>query len=193
MKYLPATLFAASALACSSAPSGPYRTPGDGDRDPAKAEQLAREGADLVKSEPTQAESLLRAALTADLFCGPAHNNLGVFFLRGGKLYEAAHEFEWARKLMPGVPSPRTNLALTLERAGHFQEALAAYDSALEVAPEHIVSIQGSARLRVRTGERNDRLRDMVRTVALRGESKEWREWGRAQLARLEAPSAPTR
>jgi len=191
MKHLSAALLAAAVVACSSTPSGPYRTPADGDRDPAKAEKLAREGADLVKSQPDQAEALLREALTADLFCGPAHNNLGVLFLREGNLYEAAHEFEWARKLMPGTPIPRTNLALTLERAGHFKEALAAYDSALEVAPEHVPSMQGSARLRARMGDSSGRLREMARLIALRGETTEWREWARGQVIRLTSGAPP--
>ena len=37
-----------------------------------------------------QAEEMLREALTVDLYHGPAHNNLGVLFLRQSKLYEAA-------------------------------------------------------------------------------------------------------
>jgi hypothetical protein len=49
-------------------------------------------------------------ALSADLFFGLAHNNLGVLYLKEDKLYEAANEFEWARKLMPGHPDPRMNL-----------------------------------------------------------------------------------
>ena len=34
---------------------------------------------------------------------------------------------------MPGHPGPRMNLALTLERAGRIDEAMATYDTALEV------------------------------------------------------------
>lgn len=52
------------------------------------------------------------------MFNGPAHNNLGVLFLERGQLCKAANEFEWTRKLLPGHPDPRVNLALTLERAG---------------------------------------------------------------------------
>ncbi len=39
-------------------------------------------------------------------------------FLGQRKLYEAANEFEWAKKLLPGHPDPRVNLARTLEEAG---------------------------------------------------------------------------
>src|SRR5690606_18421628 len=103
-----------------------------------EAEKLNRRGADLIQSDPAEAEVLLREALTKDLFFGPAHNNLGVVYLAQGKLYEAANEFEWARKLLPGNPDPRINLALCMERAGRTEEARQAYDSALEVAPESL-------------------------------------------------------
>jgi Flp pilus assembly protein TadD len=56
-----------------------------------------------MDSEPEKAERLLREALTADLWHGPAHNDLGVIHLRRNELYEAASEFEWARKLMPVI------------------------------------------------------------------------------------------
>lgn len=62
-------------------------------------------GRDIAK-----AERLFRSALAADPYCGPAHNDLGVVYLKGGQLYEAAAEFDWARKLMPGHPDPRLNL-----------------------------------------------------------------------------------
>src|SRR4030095_9624565 len=99
---------------CASTPSGPYSTPSADARDPAKAQKLTMEAADLMNSDPAKAEQLLKQALTADVFHGPAHNNLGVLQLKAGRWYEAANEFEWARKLMPGNPDPRMNLALTL-------------------------------------------------------------------------------
>jgi len=42
------------------------------------AQALSMEEADLIDSDSARAEELLRATLTADLFSGPAHNNLGV-------------------------------------------------------------------------------------------------------------------
>jgi tetratricopeptide (TPR) repeat protein len=131
--------------------SGPYEVPGEADRATSVAERLNREAADLIEKDPAKAEVLLRDALTKDLFFGPAHNNLGVVFLHQKKLYEAAHEFEWARKLLPGNPDPRVNLALTLESAGRLEEAFKTYETALEVASEDLAAIEGLASLAVRT------------------------------------------
>jgi tetratricopeptide (TPR) repeat protein len=173
-------------VACrsSTASVGPYTPPSAAARDTTKAEGLNREAADLLESDYTKADNLLRQALTADIFFGPAHNNLGVLFLKQEKLYEAAGEFEWAKKLMPGHPDPRVNLALVMELAGRIDEAMANYEAALEVWPGYLPAIQGAARLALRSGYRNEaRLKGWLDEVALRGEPA-WREWARRRQAR---------
>lgn len=155
----------------------------DAPRNPLEAQRLTMRAAEAMESDPTEAERLLRAALSADLFHGPAHNNLGVLFLNQGRLYDAAEEFEWARKLMPGHPDPRLNLALTLERAGLIADALDGYESALALHASHIPTIQALARLQARSGQTNDQTSRMLQTIALRGESEEWRQWARSRLA----------
>ena len=174
----------AVALGCRSATPSPYAPLSEATRSTARAEALNREAADLMETEAAKAERLLREALTADLFHGPAHNNLGVLFLEQGKLYEAAGEFEWAKKLMPGHPDPRVNLALTLERAGRIDEAFAGYESALEVWPDYLPAIQGLASLTVRTGRQDARLARWLDAIAMRAESVHWREWARARSQR---------
>lgn len=175
----------ASVGGCGSPPSrtNPYASASGEARDTAKAQRLTTQGADLMDSDPEKAERLLREALTADLMCGPAHNDLGVLHLRRGDWYEAASEFEWARKLMPGHPDPRMNLALTLEKAGRIDEAMATYQTALEVYPGHIPTIQALARLQVRTGRSDNQTRDYLTTIALEGETNHWRAWAQQRLA----------
>ena len=99
-------------------------------------------------------------------------------------MYEAASEFEGARKLMPGHPDPRMNLALTLEKAGRTDEAIQTYKTALEVFPGHVPTEQALARLYVRSGAKADELAEMLERVAMQGETEEWREWARAAMAR---------
>ena len=124
-RLLPLIVLTAAALAsCTHTPNTAY-TPLDGaQRNTALADRLNQQGADLMATEPAKAEATIREALAADLYHGPAHNNLGVLFLKQDKLYEAAGEFEWARKLLPGHPDPRLNLSLTLESAGRFPPVL---------------------------------------------------------------------
>jgi tetratricopeptide (TPR) repeat protein len=165
--------------------SGPYEVPGEADRATCVAEKMNREAADLIESNPIKAEALLRDALTKDLFFGPAHNNLGVVFLHQGKLYEAAHEFEWARKLLPGNPDPRVNLALTLESAGRLGEAFKAYETALEVTPEYLPAIEGAASIAARTNRGDGRLRAWLAAISMTEGRSAWANWARLQLGQL--------
>lgn len=183
---LSALLVVALLTGCAgSGTVGPYNAPREDVRNPLEAQRLTRQAAELMKGDPVRAEELLREALTLDLYHGPAHNNLGVLHLKRGELYEAANEFEWARKLMPGHPDPRLNLALTLERAGRIDEALAACDSALEVYPGHIAATQALARLQLRHRRTDDRTRGLLEEIAMRGEADQWRQWARAALLKF--------
>lgn len=157
------------------------------DRDTNRAEQLTRRAVDLLPDNMDDAERLLREALAADLYHGPAHNNLGAIFLEQGRLYEAAHEFEWARKLMPGHPDPRMNLALALERAGQVEAAIDAYHSALSVYPGHLPTLQALCRLQVRYDIADDELRDRLEIIAMRSGQPEWQDWARRQMIALSA------
>ena len=168
---------------CRASSTGPYSPLVEGARDTTAAEKLNRKAADLIDTAPVEAESLLREALTKDVFYGPAHNNLGVVYMNQGKLFEAANEFEWARKLLPDSPNPRVNLALTMERAGRVEDAFRSYLAALEVAPESVAAIQGAAHNLLARSATDDRLNGWLRTISLRGESDAWRNWARLHAA----------
>ena len=180
--------------ACSLSRIGAYSTPSEHQRNPLEAQRLTQKAAAQMNEEPDSAESLLREALRADLYHGPAHNNLGVLLLKKKDLYGAANEFEWARKLMPGHPDPRVNLALTLERAGRTDEAMKTYEAALDVYPGYMPAIEAVTRLLVRRGSgagadrhmtySEEELRANLSEIAMRGSSERWRRWATEQLAK---------
>lgn len=181
-------------VGCETAPRshGPYHPQTEIERNPLRAQALTMRAADILddglgesSGHLDDAEALLREALSADLHHGPAHNNLGIIYLAQGKLYEAAGEFEWARKLMPGHPDPRINLALTLESAGRVDEAIASYEGALEVYPHNIAALQGLVRLQLRYGREDDQTRERLSEIALRGEDETWRQWAREQMMKV--------
>ena len=180
MKSTTVLLLAFALAGCRSTESGPYQPLTETQRSTVLAEELNRTAAELIYASPDEAERLLREALTADIYFGPAHNNLGVLYLEQGKLYEAANEFEWARKLLPGAPDPRMNLALTLEVAGRVDDALREYETALEVAPEHLPTMQAMARLLMERDRDDQRLPKLMETIAMRGDAA-WREWAKSQ------------
>jgi len=182
-RLLASVVLVAAMSGCAGArPQGPYAPLSEGARDSLKAQKLTQEAAEIINTNPARAEALLREALTADLYHGPAHNNLGIVYFAQGQLYSAASEFEFARKLLPGHPDPRVNLALTLERAGRTDDALASYTSALEVYPDHLPSLQGLVRLQIKSGKADHRTLPALAEIALRGESEAWRSWARLEL-----------
>lgn len=177
----------ALSLGCGSSSPSPYVNQPPIRRDTDRAQKLAAEAVDLMEKDPQRAENLLRDALAADLYHGPSHNNLGVLLLERGDLYEAANEFEWARRLMPGHPDPRMNLALTLEKAGRVDEAIAQYRRALEVHPGHRPTVQALTRLEVRAGRVDDQTLARLDTLRLEGEDESWRRWAHGELLNIKA------
>lgn len=169
-----------------AASRSPYTADADAPRDPEAARGLVARAKQQWKQDPNEAEKLLREALAADLFNGPAHNNLGVMLMERGELYEASGEFEWARKLMPGHPDPRVNLALTLEKAGKTDDALQAYDSALAVYDNYLPALKGKARLQVMTGRTGKDTIPALEEIALRGDES-WRAWAGVWKSKLAA------
>jgi len=175
---------------CSSAKkTDPYAPASEAARDTQRAIALNNEALPYMDkgdlSSMNRAEELLRQALSADLYFGPAHNNLGVIYLQEGKYYEAAGEFEWARRLLPGHPDPRVNLAMTLESAGRSDEAIATYRTALEVYPEYVAAMQGLARLQLKSGKTDEKTACLLKEVAMKGETPQWRDWARGELTRV--------
>lgn len=177
---------ACSLLAGCTTPAhrGPYQSPPAADRNPSRADELNQRAVAIIDSNPVEAERLLREALSADLFHGPAHNNLGTILLNRGLLYEASEEFQWSAKLLPGHPDPRLNLALTLEIAGRTDDAISTYRTALEVYPEHIPTLQALTRLQVRSGKADADTVGQLAAISLQGETEHWRGWARLELAR---------
>ena len=106
--------------------------------------------------------------------------------LQQGKLYEAAGEFEWAKKLLlRSSGSTIEAMALTLEKAGRTDDAIANYKTALEVYPDHIQSMEALARLQVKSGRPDAETPHLLSEVAMRGETEKWREWAGLEIAKL--------
>ena len=170
---------------CGSSRASAYESVSATTRDTARAQELSQRAAAIIDDDPKKAEGLLREALGEDLFYGPAHNNLGVIYLKRGELYSAANEFEWARKLMPGHPDPRINLALTLEKAGQADDAAASYRAALEMAPLSVDAMTGLARLQIRTADTSGETVELLRKIEKSSDDAGLRSWARDQRLRL--------
>ena len=184
---------AACVTGCASAPPKPrdsgYQTVAKEPRQDPEFARLenARAVALMDKRDDTAAEAALKAALDADVMCGPAHNNLGKVYFRQGKLYLAAWEFQYAVKLLPNQSEPPNNLGLVFEAVGKLDEATDSYGKAVALAPESVESLGNLARARVRRGDRQGDMVALLEKLVLRDTRPTWLEWEKKMLVRLQA------
>lgn len=150
-------------------------------------QENARAVALMEKPDNAAAEVALKAALDADIMCGPAHNNLGKVYYRQGKLYLAAWEFQYAMKLMPNQSEPPNNLGLVFEAVGKFDEATDSYGKAVALAPESVEALGNLARVRIRRGDHQGDVVALLERLVLRDTRPTWLAWEKRTLARLQA------
>jgi Tfp pilus assembly protein PilF len=181
------------AFGCSSAhppaAAAEYRTLGrDPRRDTDRARSLNDRAADAIRQgNYAEGEKLLRDALAADVMFGPAHNNLGKVYFAQKNLYLAAWEFTYAAKLMKDQPEPRNNLGLVFEASGKFDEAVAEYTEARKVKSDNAEFLGNEARARLRRGDRDAQVRELLEHLIAVDTRPAWIEWARQRLTLLNA------
>ena len=188
------TVLASLVYGCQShtTASGYQTFPKDPRRDTDAARQHNAAAVNLINDDRLDdAEKELKDALTADLFFGPAHNNLGLVYFKQKKYYYAAWEFQYAAKLMTDSPQPRNNLGLVYEEVGRLDDAAKWYNEAIQLAPDSAEATANLARLRVRNNQKDDRTRQLLGDVVLKDQRPEWVAWARQQLALLGKPGGP--
>jgi hypothetical protein len=138
-----------------------------------------------------KAEEHLQKALVADVTYGPAHNTLGMLYLKQRRLYLAAWEFEYANKLMPERFEPIFNLALVYESADKLDRAIEYASMAFSMAPRNPDVLETLIRTRIRNGDPIEELRPLMKEVLFYETRPAWVCWAREQLSR--APENPGR
>lgn len=145
----------------------------------------------LEAGKLSAAEEELKAAIQADPFYGPAHNNLGTVYFRQKRYYVAAVEYQYAAKLMPHRAEPLSNLGLLMETVGRLDDAARHYEDAYRLQPDHPEVIANLTRAYVRANRKDASTRDLLKEILLRDSRQEWIAWARERLATMGASEAP--
>lgn len=154
-------------------------------------EQTTRASELLAKGKSSAAEEALRQALIADVTYAPAHNNLGALYFEKGKLYLAAWEFEYARKLMPDSARAYNNLGLVYEQADRLDQAIEYFESAHRMESRNPEFIGNLARAYLSRDDRAPEAGALLSDLILYDARPEWVAWAREQLAVGNLPATP--
>jgi tetratricopeptide (TPR) repeat protein len=84
-----------------------------------------------------------------------------------GRLADAEAEMRRALAIDPGRGDWHHNLAVTLEALGKAAEALASYERAVELVPQHVPSVLGAAQCQIRLGRPEECIKLCERAAAL--------------------------
>ncbi len=84
-----------------------------------------------------------------------------------GRLADAEAEMRRALAIDPGRGDWHHNLAVTLEALGKVTEALAAYERAVELLPQHVPSVLGTAQCQIRLGRPEECIKLCERAAAI--------------------------
>ncbi len=185
------TLVVAGIAGCGDstikASKGPYRTiTTDPLRDTESARRHYQAGLEhLNNHEVDKAIKDFERALAADVQFGPAHNCLGRAHYMNEDWYEAAWEFEYARKYLPKHPQPLNNLALLYERDGQYDRAIDYYRKAVAMAPRDIQYRANLARAMIRRGDRNDEVKDLLQDITEEDSRADWLIWAKRWSTRI--------
>lgn len=156
------------------------------DQDTQTAQKLHEKAlAQMKDGDLAQAELTFKQACAADVFFGPAHNNLGHLYFQQKKYYLAAWEFQYAAKLMPYRVEPKNNLGMVMEAVGKFDEAAEHYEQALELQSDNPEIIANLARLYVRDHRYDARTRELLEDVIFKDTRLQWTQWAQEVLVNI--------
>ena len=106
-------------------------------REAESADELFERGCALEATDPAEAESAYRSAVSLDPARADAHVNLGRLLHERGEPAAAAEEYRLALYSRPEDATAAFNLGVALEDLGRDLEAIDAYEKATALDPDH--------------------------------------------------------
>ncbi len=145
-----------------------------------RANELSADG----KTEEALEE--YRKSLELDDQLYAAWNNMGQLLMNEGNYADAVTAFQIAAGIESTDPRPVYNTGLAYQRVGWAADAYASYERALTRDANYIPAMRGLTRSAEMMGKADQKLLEVIKQAQLRESDEQWRDYFRAQYARVE-------
>lgn len=127
-----------------------------------------------------------RKALELDDQLYAAWNNMGQLLMTQNNYADAVNAFQIAASIEPSDPRPLYNIGLAYQRVGWAADAYKSYEQALAREQYYLPAMRGLARSAEMLGSGDRQLLETIKQAQLRETDDQWRDYFRAQYARVE-------
>ncbi|MEM7756166.1 MAG: tetratricopeptide repeat protein [Planctomycetota bacterium] len=114
-------------------------------------------------------------------------NNLGILLMDQNNFAGAVSAFRRAAELEPTDPRPLTNVGIAFYRAGWADDAVRHFDLALEVSPNYLPALRGSAAATAAASRADEKDLDRVTSALLYESDPRWRSYFERRRSVVEA------
>jgi tetratricopeptide (TPR) repeat protein len=128
-----------------------------------------------------------RSALELDDQLYAAWNNMGQLLMEQKNFADAVSAFQIAASIEPTDPRPLYNTGLAYQRVGWAADAYVSYEKALLRDEYYLPAMRGLARSAEMLGKGDRNLLETIKQAQLRETDDQWRDYFRAQYARVES------
>jgi len=148
-----------------------------------KAVRWLKEG--LAKEDPDEQEACFRKAVEIDPELAAARNRLGVTLFEKKDFRGAVAQLQAAVRLDATRPGYAYNLGMVYEHVGKTAQAVRLYEDARALDPDDVRFVENLARARLKLGEEDDEVLELLDMIVAREANEEWVRWADEQRIRI--------
>jgi protein O-mannosyl-transferase len=115
----------------------------------------------------TDIETLWQTTIARNPDCWLAHNNLGGYFYREGRVKKALEHYQRAVQIDPDVSEAQNNLGAALAAEGRFDEAIEAYRKAIQIRPDDANALNNLGMALAARGQFDDAIENYRKAIQI--------------------------
>jgi len=115
----------------------------------------------------TDIETLWQTTIARNPDCGLAHNNLGGYLYKAGRIKEALEHYRKAVQINPNYTDALNNLGVALAAEGRYDEAIESYHQALRINPDYPSALNNLGIALAARGQLDDAIEDYRKALRI--------------------------